>query len=676
MIFMANINAGNNGQMKENVKVNKPIRHDWSFDKVANKDLNGNQWPFKVTRDAGKQTKMVCRSITDLNKSFEGTPYNLNNCPVVKSRYTLLYEVLRDRYGNILNKITHLYLTLDTVYFMTSDNPEVKYFTYAPNPLTVNDAQGIVNGLLYKSGSPIEIIKERFNSYKETNNEYIKNQLIKDVREYIDCRKSMKVLDYNKYLIDVLKSELTFSSLKYLFFAPIPQMARDYQGCLLKILQSRNINPYSSEKLCEELEKVINNKAEKIGVKLFVEGLEKQEYYRSIVKVFYENNITDISPEYVKKVFLSSVKPEYLDNNVYISEAEKMRKESKVAKDAEENEKIQEYVDSANNIKESIKNTYSDILDMLVIMNVMTKFSDEIHKKGLEINNVEYGIWINQYDIITMKSRIQAVFEHRREKDEEGSPVLVELYPISKIFAEVQEKIGMKNSLDWKLELKYFYENIRPSYFSNETLGLEKFNISKLNIDVSSIDSIKEVVSNLQNLESIMENIKNNFMFLTEVVLGVHYATFGKFMSRYGTDGVVMTKMLIPDLVTKYSLKSFNTTKHVRYSGKLAFYTIQLGIENLKNYDSKTVSSVSDPNGIGNLANFIDRYLEAISEKEVEDLKHTNKDEKYSNLIAISRHVDAILETCRGLVHLDVNISENITNRYNALMEDMTNKVE
>ena len=227
---MANINAGNNGQMKENVKVNKPIRHDWSFDKVANKDLNGNQWPFKVTRDAGKQTKMVCRSITDLNKSFEGTPYNLNNCPVVKSRYTLLYEVLRDRYGNILNKITHLYLTLDTVYFMTSDNPEVKYFTYAPNPLTVNDAQGIVNGLLYKSGSPIEIIKERFNSYKETNNEYIKNQLIKDVREYIDCRKSMKVLDNNKYLIDVLKSELTFSSLKYLFFAPIPQMARDYQG--------------------------------------------------------------------------------------------------------------------------------------------------------------------------------------------------------------------------------------------------------------------------------------------------------------------------------------------------------------------------------------------------------------------------------------------------------------
>jgi hypothetical protein len=322
---MANVNGGNNGQMKQNTQANRPVRHDWSFDKVANKDLNGNQWPFKVTRDAGKQTKMVCRSITDLNKSFEGTPYNLNNSPVVKSRYTLLYEVLRDRYGNVLNKITHLYLTLDTVYFMTSDNPEVKYFTYAPNPLTVNDAQGIVNGLLYKSGVPVEVIKKRFEEYKKTNDEYIKNQLIKDVREYIDCRKSMKVLDNNKYLIDVLKSELSFSSLKYLFFAPIPQMARDYQVCLLEVLKNMNINPKISEKLYEELGKVINNRAESKGVKFFVDGLLKQDYYRSIVKVFYENNISDVSPEYVKKVFLDSVKSEYLDNNVYISDAEKKR---------------------------------------------------------------------------------------------------------------------------------------------------------------------------------------------------------------------------------------------------------------------------------------------------------------------------------------------------------------
>ena len=143
--------------------------HSWSFKPVAKKDLDNRQWPFKVVRDEGRPTKMEARSITDLNRSFEGTPYNLNNCPVVKSRYTLLYEVLRDRYGNVLNKITHLYLTLDTVYFMTSDNPEVKYFTYAPNPLTVNDAQGIVNGLLYKSGVPVETIKKRFEEYKKTN---------------------------------------------------------------------------------------------------------------------------------------------------------------------------------------------------------------------------------------------------------------------------------------------------------------------------------------------------------------------------------------------------------------------------------------------------------------------------------------------------------------------------
>lgn len=708
-----NNNQMNNNQMNNrNMQVNKPMEnHSWAIKELTRNDvLAVNQWPIKVVRDDGKQTKMEIRSITDFNKSFEGTKYNLVQCPKVRSRYTLLYNELIKHSQDISN-ISHLAITYDTVYYVVNTEvkkadgkldkkSEFKFFPYATNIFKDDDVERVTNGVLLSSKYFDNLIKDSFNDfslmYKKVQIEakqskvkdsdfraYIRrtseyNNFYKTMSFVLNSRQKIKTVDNVKPLIDILKSELNFTNLEYLFFIPYPNEAIDYSEIINQRLLAKpyNLDYRESPILIEELKRIPSLNIEEPSYYKFIEELRAKKHQRTIRKAYlYPSN--DVTPKSVFKLFKDIMNPENTIKPIYVSDAEKARETKKAMKEAEDNEKIQKYVESANKIRESIKNTHSEILNMLSIINTMVRCSDEIHKKGLEINNVEYGIWINQYDIATMKSIINAVFEHRREKDEEGRSVVVELYPISKIFTEVQEKIGMKDSLDWKFELKYFYENIRPSYFSNETLGVENLNISKLNIDVSSLDSIKEVVSNLQNLEKIMNNIKNNFMFLTEVVLGVQYATFGKFMIRYGagTGGVAMTKMLIPDLVTEYSQKSFNTTKHVKYSANLAFYAIQLTLENLKNYKPETASTMSDTNGIGKLAYFVNTYLEAISGKEVEDLKHINENEKYTNLIIVSNHIAAILATCCKLVHLDANSSENIMNRYNALMEDINNKI-
>ena len=68
---------------------------NWSIKQVSEKDKNKKQWPFKVVRDEGKPTRMDCRSITDLKKSFEGTPYNLNECKRVKGRFTTVMDIMK-----------------------------------------------------------------------------------------------------------------------------------------------------------------------------------------------------------------------------------------------------------------------------------------------------------------------------------------------------------------------------------------------------------------------------------------------------------------------------------------------------------------------------------------------------------------------------------------------------
>ena len=68
-----NNNQMNNNQMNNrNMQANKPMEnHSWAIKELTRNDvLATNQWPIKVVRDEGKQTKMEIRSITDLNNAI------------------------------------------------------------------------------------------------------------------------------------------------------------------------------------------------------------------------------------------------------------------------------------------------------------------------------------------------------------------------------------------------------------------------------------------------------------------------------------------------------------------------------------------------------------------------------------------------------------------------------
>lgn len=687
-----------------NMQVNKPIEnHSWSIKELTRNDvLAVNQWPFKVVRDEGKQTKMEIRSITDLNKSFEGTKYNLIQCPNVKSRYSLLYNEFKKRSNEIQN-ITHLLITYDTVYYMVNKEvrkadgnvtsvPEFKSFTFGTNLFNEDDIDRVVNGILLSSGYFDSLIKDNFmnftDMYKQAQVEakrmkvkdsdfrgYIKrtaeyNNFGKTVSFVLKNRQKIKTIDNVKPLIDILDSDLNFSNLMYLYFTPYPNHALDYS----KVIKQRLVgNPYNIDyrnypNIIEEFKKVPSVKSEESSFISFLDNLKVKKEHRTIRKgflLYYDNTDSKIMADNIYKLFKDATNSKNIVEPIYISDAERTRMEN-MDKNKQD---TQEVLNKVNNLQREIRGTYAEVLDMLVVMNSMMRMADTIHQKGVEINNVEYNIWINQYNVSTIKGKIESVYTYRRTKKENESDkgVVIELYPISKVFRFIQEKIGSANSVDLNTELSYFTTNIVPTYFKNDNLGLENLNIDK----VDSKDP-KEIVENLQNLKNIIKNIKSNFMFLFEVFLGVQYATFGVFMKRYGIGGLSMTKMLISDLVNKYSGRPFNLTKMVNHNANLAFYTVQLGLDSLEHYNSDTVASASDEYGIGDFAYFVKKYLESICGMEIPELVHNDsQDKRYSNLMQVAFSVVDILDTCENLVHLDITNDENRKKMVEALKKDI-----
>ena len=306
---------------------NRPISHNWSYKPVGKKDIDRVSWPFKIIRDEGKQSKMECRSLTDLEKSFEGTPYNFSSCPQVKIRYSLVFERFKKDYEAITPKITHLLLTLDSVYFLVSGETEPHGFTYATKILDTDDKKGLLAGYMLKSKFLRNNIKNRFDAYKASQNpdEYLVNELKKEVINYYTIRKQIRVLDNTKLIIDVLKSELNFTSLQYLVFIGNPAEALDYQKVILDALLYYGINPSSTAELEKELKKIPTIKAEKIGIVSFVDSLKKGDFYRTIRKVYYYDNSSDLDSKAVKSLFMSMTKSDYTKGLKYISDAENTR---------------------------------------------------------------------------------------------------------------------------------------------------------------------------------------------------------------------------------------------------------------------------------------------------------------------------------------------------------------
>ena len=212
----------NNSRPQGNVSSSQ--RHTWEIASVSKKELNANQWPFKIVKNKGQSSRMDIRSITDLKKSFEGTPYNFNECDRIDSRYTKLLNKFRNL-SSITPDITHLLITFDSVYYQVqrkngSDGnitKEIKNFRFSEDLIKPDEFNGLICGLLLNGGYLENTVKENFVMY---NNMCKQGENIPDtnlrsaVQNYINNRKKVRVLDNSKPLIDILKSELNFTSLQ------------------------------------------------------------------------------------------------------------------------------------------------------------------------------------------------------------------------------------------------------------------------------------------------------------------------------------------------------------------------------------------------------------------------------------------------------------------------------
>lgn len=627
----------------------KTQSHSWSFKPVAKKDLNANQWPFKVVRDEGKPSKMECRSLTDLNKSFEGTNYNLNNCPVVKSRYSFLYNILQQKYGKVTSNITHLLITFDSVYFLLKGETEPKKFSYGLNILNNADLNSIVCGYLYKSKYIENRVKESFQRYKNNNEEIYLNQLKKDIDFYINVRKKVGILDNNKYILDILTSDLSFSSLQYLIFMPIPNIAKDYQGSIVDAFMRNNIDCNQLPDVMSELFKVPTLETECQNVMRFISKLKSNGFYPSIRKVFILSPKNEFSEDNIKTLFKNVMRQDYTTGLKYLSSAEKKRLEQEQQRLDKDRLKTEQALRVANAEEEAKKKAISvekqkivglvnQIFDLIYLMTDFSKMSTAIYNKAVEKNSVELDIWGKHYKPETMKSRIDSVYSYYKDNYNKEE----ELYPIVKIFKELFNNFKINDSSSIET-LEYFANNIVPTYFKDDRKAT--------NLDLNTIEGLK-------NTNKLLNRINKQVMGLYETYLGVQYATFGCFMKRYNKMGLYIAKMLIPNLVNLYKEKPFKITPNVLERANECFYMVCLDNTSLENFN-KQDSDLDER--YKNFSDFIMYYLDNLSTIKTEKLTHSEANDKdiaqYSNLISVSICIFDILNQCSVLEDLNVKDS-------------------
>lgn len=633
-------------------KQNQKGSHSWSFKPVAKKDLDNRQWPFKVVRDEGRPTKMEARSITDLNRSFEGTPYNLNECQIVKGRYTLLFECFKARYSAVTDKITHILLTYDSMYFLLKDETEVKHFTFGNNVLQMEDLNGLLSSILYKCKYLDNNIRQSFQMYKDSKDPEYENQLKKEIQFYITTRKKMKILDNSKPMIDVLKSELNFTSLQYLIFMPYPEMAKDYQRYVIEGFRRNNIEVTSMPEMIEEVKKLPSLNQEVSAVDEFVKGLERKEFYRSIRKVYLLSNKNPLSASTVKDLFLKVNKSDFSVGRIYISEAEikaieqnrinaqkdleKAQKEENLAKakEIEEKEKVEKALDKC---VPAIK----DISNMVKLMVMSMMECENIYSAGAVANTVEFGIWIKEYKKSLIQNKIDAAYTYRHKNTDKTIPVC-------SVLAEVvaNENLNSKVGIFTLEDLEYFKNNIVPTYFKDDRHTFKSIGCG--------FNKLEEV----EVLNKTLLEIKDNMVELFEIFIGTQYALFGTFMKRYGIGGINIVKNLLTYLKGIYvDGKPLYITENVKERANEVFYMIYQGKGNLDNYSSEIAHTE-----MGQFADFVMTYLKLISNNNVTLLTHSDvsnvKEVQLINLYKTYQGIVLVISQCKKLCNLEIESPE------------------
>jgi len=627
-------------------------KHTWEIAEVSKKELNANQWPFKIVKNKGQSSRMDIRSITDLKKSFEGTPYNFNECDRIDSRYTKLLNKFRNL-ASITPDITHLLITFDSVYYQVqrkngSDGnitKEIKNFRFSEDLIKPEEFNGLICGLLLSGGYLENTVKETFLMY---NNMCKQGENIPDtnlrsaVQNYINNRKKVRVLDNSKPLIDILKSELNFTSLQYLYFIPYPNNSKDYPSLVRDWFNSNKIAVAAYPLMNEMINRLPSLQGEKQGLSDFVNGLRNGDYYKSLRKVFVFSYNEQLTPETISAFFESSNTDKL--KAVYVSEAEKIRKEQEDKKlekaNAEFNEELKE-------VKGDIASSYLLISMMISSMNSILRKNEEVHSQGKEVNDAEYGIWIKEYEKSKISNRIIDVYDYRNKDCERKNSDVI--YPITKILLALQSNSEFTNNKLSQEDIHYFASYV-PTYFKDDRGSLKSLGCENL----SSIEDLKK-------LNKILNDIKDEIRKLFEVFLGVQYATFGAFMIRYGYGGMKIAKVLVTDLVNSYVNKTFNITPNVKECANDAFYLVNT-------VGGKLVgekAGYNEEDEIENkFRNFVMTYLKEISGSEVNTLVHSNSPKpevyKYANLFDVLSSVNDIVDNTRTLVHLDTYSEDNV----------------
>lgn len=601
----------------------KSPTYSWVIENLTEtekKNRNSKSWPFKVVKRGDPQFKCIT-SLSDLENSFNNTKYTKSSELYVDGRYGRILSLLSSKLGKKTENIKFLYINLDTIFYMddVGNLGQIKY----GNQLTTY-LQNIVYGLLYSS----DIIKEALRVNKQM---YDNNTLYALVKSYIESRVNMRFLsDEGKYITDIFKSDISFRNVEYLVFSATPLNAVDYNGFVKSQITEflTKFGIQATPKLMEQLANFVSLNNEVLHMSEVKNRIESGAKIEGIGKVKYVTLLKEAIPaERIKNYFISLK-----------SEDDKKELEEK-------NEKLKSLL---NTVEEPVKN----IFFMIQNMNLMNSVVEQIDMQGVSKHG-EYTIWITgNYTLSALKNRLNQLYNIENLKHTE--------IPIINILTEVVPLFIKQNGV--VDELKTF-DSYLPDNFKNDTHTFKSYGCS-----FETQEGLLKVI------ESVKE-IQSKVFHLYETYLGLQYAMFGVYMSRYGCKNAWLAKMKVKELDEKYTPSyPLYTSSNVRDRANKAFYLIKKPANFLNG--ELAVDEIAA--NMGDMQYFVKYYMDLlISEVKIsysEDMENYDEEkEKYvknltysqvesskqdvyrmQGLLLITKCIFDILKECGNIIGFDL----------------------
>ena len=602
---------------------------EWQIKELSKEEVrtrSKNSWPFKVVKRGDASFKSIT-SISELENSFNNTKYNNKNFDDsmrANGRYTYIYEMLKRKLGKQTESIRYLYISLDRVIYMLNDG-KADSIEYGRN--LTNDLDGILGNTLFSS----DIVKKILVNNKNMGG-YNENIMKPLVRLYINSRMQMKILvDSKKCICDIFKSDLSFRNVEYIIFSSSPNGAMDYYRYVKD--STEEIMRYFGLNLNVAFDKYVSNEIE----------IRAMSNICNIIK-------SGGKIEGLGKLQTAIYTTEALNKETFIKYLVDLKNAEKRKENAEKQEKLNEKM-------EVFREDVEDIYSMIYIMNNIVKLSNQVDEQGKEAIS-EYAVWVKgNYTLNSIRNRLNNIYVVEKAGKTD--------IPINGILMEVFNKFNLSNGA---FELDYLGKYL-PDNFKNDK---HTFNSVGCSFDTKEgIDKIEEYI----------KEIKKKFFYLFEMLLGLEYAMFGVFMSRYGVKNVWLAKKKVKTLDDLYTPNHpFYISSNVMEKANKAFFLIKYpnDFEN----DQHSIEEISAI--MGEEQYFIKYYLDMlISEVRInfsDEKKYFDEEnEKYVRVVGYSKEVKEkqdirrlcglyqissciidILGECFRQIHIDINPTEGL----------------